>query len=52
MELKKICKERGCGKEFVITNEEQTFYKQKGWELPARCKACRDKRKAEKESGK
>ena len=38
-----------CGKEFVFTEGEQAFYAEKGFtNEPKRCKACRDKRKAEK----
>lgn len=50
MEDKKItCKD--CGTEFVFTVREQEFYKEKGLENdPKRCKACRDKRKKEKEN--
>jgi hypothetical protein len=50
MEDKKIvCKD--CGTEFVFTVKEQEFYKEKGLENdPKRCKACRDKRKQEKEN--
>ncbi|MEG0798939.1 MAG: zinc-ribbon domain-containing protein [Bacilli bacterium] len=48
MEDKKIiCKD--CGNEFTFTVNEQQFYKDHGFENePARCKECRDKRKAEK----
>ncbi|CAB1262165.1 zinc-ribbon domain-containing protein [Clostridium sp. MT-14] len=42
-----ICKD--CGKEFVFTEGEQEFYKEKGFENdPVRCPECRKKRKAEK----
>lgn len=47
------CVEKFCGKaEFVITANEQEFYKQKNFELPKRCEDCRARRKAEKQSGK
>lgn len=40
---------RDCGTEFIFTSGEQTFFKEKGIENePKRCKACRDKKKAEK----
>jgi len=40
-----VCKE--CGSEFVFTAGEQEFYAEKGFQNePARCKSCRDKRKA------
>ncbi len=42
-----ICKD--CGKEFQFTANEQDFYEEKGLlNEPARCKECRDRRKAEK----
>ncbi len=31
-----------CGKDFVLTDSEISFYKEKGLSLPKRCKACRD----------
>lgn len=37
------CKD--CGKEFIITVEEQRKYKSLGFELPKRCHECRKKRK-------
>lgn len=40
-----VCQD--CGEEFVFTAGEQAFYKEKGLEHePKRCKACRDKKKA------
>lgn len=40
-----------CGQEFLFTANEQRFYQEKGFtNEPKRCKACRDKRKAEKEN--
>jgi CxxC-x17-CxxC domain-containing protein len=40
-----VCKE--CGGEFVFTVGEQEFYAEKGFQNePARCKPCRDARKA------
>ena len=39
------CKD--CGKEFVFTESEQDFYKEKGFENdPVRCAECRRARKA------
>ena len=39
------CKD--CGEDFIFTAGEQEFYASKGFENdPQRCKACRDKRKA------
>lgn len=38
-----------CGTEFTFSAREQEFYAEKGFtNEPKRCKACRDKRKAEK----
>jgi hypothetical protein len=38
-----LCAE--CGKEFVFSEEEQEFYKLKGYTPPHRCKECRSNRK-------
>lgn len=39
-----ICKD--CGKEFIFTEGEQEFYKEKGFENdPVRCPECRKTRK-------
>lgn len=44
-----VCKD--CGKEFIHTVRDQEFYKEKGYENdPVRCRDCRNKRKAEKNS--
>ncbi len=41
------CKD--CGAEFVFTEREQEFYKEKGFDNePQRCADCRKKRKQEK----
>ena len=46
-DIKIICKD--CGEEFLFTVGEQNFYEEKGFEnKPDRCKASRDKKKAEK----
>lgn len=37
---KKICVQ--CKKEFILTDSEIAFYKDKGLSLPKRCKECRD----------
>lgn len=34
-----------CGKEFEITNNQYDFYTSKGFEIPKRCKSCRDAKK-------
>ena len=40
---------RDCGSEFVFTEGEQEFYKEKGFENdPVRCPDCRRARKAQK----
>lgn len=36
-----------CGKEFTLTDSEMEFYKEKGLQLPKRCKACRAANKAD-----
>ncbi|MBP1743154.1 MAG: CDGSH-type zinc finger protein [Firmicutes bacterium] len=44
-----VCKD--CGKDFVFTEGEQAFYKEKGFENdPVRCPDCRRARKNEKNS--
>lgn len=43
-----ICKD--CKKEFTLTVGEQSFYAEKGFAEPVRCKDCRAKRKAEREA--
>lgn len=44
-----ICKD--CGETFVFSVNEQAFYAEKGFtNEPARCKTCRDKKKAERNS--
>lgn len=37
------CKD--CGNEFVFTERDQEFYKEKGFSDPVRCPECRKKRK-------
>lgn len=42
-----VCKD--CGKEFTFTVRDQEFYEEKGFtNEPVRCKECRDKKKAER----
>jgi len=44
-----ICKD--CNQEFVFTEGEQAFYKEKGFENePQRCPDCRKARKAQRRS--
>ncbi|MFA5449711.1 MAG: zinc-ribbon domain-containing protein [Clostridia bacterium] len=43
---------RDCGKEFLFTEREQEFYKEKGFDNdPVRCPECRRLRKQQKQSG-
>jgi len=42
-----VCKD--CGKEFIFTEGEQQFYKEKGFENdPVRCPECRKIRKQQR----
>ncbi len=41
---------RDCGQPFTFTAGEQAFYTERGFSEPTRCKACRDKRKMERNS--
>lgn len=42
-----VCKD--CGEEFLFTVRDQEFYEQMGFtNEPVRCKACREKKKAER----
>ena len=34
-----------CGKEFIFSGEEQSYYSEKGFQEPKRCKPCRMARK-------
>lgn len=42
--MQRICKE--CGDRFEITDDDQRWYKEKGFQLPRRCKSCRKLRRA------
>jgi hypothetical protein len=45
-----VCKD--CGKEFIFTEGEQAFYKEKGFENePQRCVDCRKARKQQNNRG-
>lgn len=35
-----------CGAQFVFSARDQTFYLERGYQAPRRCKTCRDKRKS------
>lgn len=39
-----VCKE--CGDKFVLTVDDQEWYKSKGFHEPRRCKSCRALRRA------
>ncbi len=44
-----VCKD--CGKEFIFTEGEQTFYKEKGFENePQRCNDCRRAKKQQNQN--
>lgn len=48
-DIKLTCKD--CGEEFLFTVGEQDFYEEKGFtNQPVRCKDCRNKRKADRNS--
>lgn len=42
---------RDCGQEFVFTAGEQTFYAERSYSEPTRCKPCRQARKAQQGTG-
>lgn len=44
------CKD--CGVTFDITPGEQEFYKSRNWELPKRCKDCRQANKEKRKNQK
>ncbi len=44
--MKRTCKQ--CGKEFIISNSEISFYKSKNLSIPKRCKDCRKSNKSQK----
>lgn len=43
--MSKIIKCQDCGEEFIFTDGEEAFYKEKGFPEPKRCKNCRQARK-------
>ena len=44
-----VCKD--CGEEFIFSVRDQEFYEEMGFaNEPVRCKACRDKKKSERNS--
>lgn len=46
----KICKD--CGQEFELTEKEEHWFTERKLVPPARCKSCRNKRKALKRNKK
>jgi len=40
-----------CGEVFNFTDEEQSFYAERGFSQPRKCKPCRDAAKAQRQSG-
>ena len=45
-----VCKD--CGEEFIFTEGEQAFYKEKGFENePKRCPSCRRAKKQQHNNG-
>jgi hypothetical protein len=40
---------RDCNSDFVFSAGERVFFEQRQFTPPSRCKACRQRRKAEKE---
>ena len=45
LEKNKLTRCKGCGKYYIIKEEEIEWFKAKGYDLPKRCKECRKKRK-------
>lgn len=40
------CKD--CGSKFTFTAGEQTFFQERGFSEPVRCKSCRDAKKSQR----
>ncbi len=47
----KVLKCQDCGREFTFSAKDQEFFAEKGYSQPLRCKECREKRRAQKDSG-
>lgn len=43
--MDKKIKCQDCGEEFIFTERDQSFYQEKGFEPPKRCRFCRNARK-------
>lgn len=44
---KRVCVESDCKAEFIISEDNLKFFKDKGLVPPKRCEACRERRKRE-----
>ena len=40
-----------CGQEFTFSNEDQAFFRERGYSTPKRCKTCRQAKKNEQAGG-
>lgn len=40
-----------CGQEFTFSNEDQAFFRERGYSAPKRCKSCRQAKKNEQAGG-
>src|SRR5579864_6905138 len=40
-----------CGREFTLTAADQTFFQERGYSTPKRCKPCRQAKKADQGGG-
>lgn len=40
-----------CGQEFTFSSEDQAFFRERGYSVPKRCKACRQAKKNEQQGG-
>lgn len=49
-DIKIKCSEKECGKEFIFAIHEQKFFEKQGFTAPKRCRACREKRRKEKDT--
>lgn len=49
-DITKRCVEPDCKETFVLTAGEVSFFEQKGWKLPRRCKKCRNRKRSESSS--
>lgn len=45
-----MCVEKSCGKKFSFPVHEQKFFEKQGYTPPKRCRACRQKKRQEKEA--